>query len=55
MRFDKTVSFRFDCWHLIDTTLSKKQNPLPTTADDPLQHDDYFNVRSMVTLDDLFK
>ena len=28
---------------------------LPTTTDDPLQHDDYFNVRSMVNLDDLFK
>ncbi|CAF1072558.1 unnamed protein product [Rotaria sp. Silwood1] len=34
---------------------SKKQNNTPTIIDDPLQHDDYFNVRSMVTLEDLFK
>ncbi|CAF3610449.1 unnamed protein product [Rotaria sp. Silwood1] len=33
----------------------KKQNNTPTIIDDPLQHDDYFNVRSMVTLEDLFK
>ena len=33
----------------------KKENSTPTVVDDPLQHDDYFNVRSMVTLEDLFK
>jgi hypothetical protein len=33
----------------------KKENNTPTVIDDPLQHDDYFNVRSMVTLEDLFK
>jgi hypothetical protein len=38
-----------------DVTSSKKENKTPTVIDDPLQHDDYFNVRSMVTLEDLFK
>jgi len=41
--------------NFIDVTPSKKENNTPTVADDPLQHDDYFNVRSMVTLEDLFK
>ena len=36
--------------------LSKKENNTTIIDDDdPLQHDDYFNVRSMVTLEDLFK
>lgn len=39
----------------VDTTRLKKENNIPTVTDDPLQHDDYFNVRSMVTLEDLFK
>jgi hypothetical protein len=39
----------------VDVTGSKKENKSPTIIDDPLQHDDYFNVRSMVTLEDLFK
>jgi hypothetical protein len=39
----------------VDVTSSKKENNTPTVIDDPLQHDDYFNVRSMVTLEDLFK
>lgn len=38
----------------IDLLPSKKQNNSSIT-DDPLQHDDYFNIRSMVTLEDLFK
>ncbi|CAF4709180.1 unnamed protein product [Rotaria sp. Silwood2] len=36
-------------------TPSKKEKNIPTVIDDPLQHDDYFNVRSLVTLEDLFK
>jgi hypothetical protein len=41
--------------YFIETSSLKKENNMPTVIDDPLQHDDYFNVRSMVTLEDLFK
>lgn len=39
----------------VDSLSSKTNNNSPTIIDDPLQHDDYFNVRPMVTLEDLFK
>jgi hypothetical protein len=39
----------------LDVTSVKKESNTPTLIDDSLQHDDYFNVRSMVTLEDLFK
>lgn len=40
----------------VELLSSKKiETNKPSVIDDPLQHDDYFNVRSMVTLEDLFK
>ena len=42
----------------LDVTPMKKESTsttTPTVIDDSLKHDDYFNVRSMVTLEDLFK
>ena len=41
----------------LELSIAKKEtNTTPVVVDnDPLQHDDYFNVRSMVTLEDLFK
>lgn len=40
----------------VELLSSKKiETNKPSVTDDPLQHDDYFNVRSMVTLEDLFK
>jgi hypothetical protein len=52
------INLLFVCIPLInylDLTGSKKENNSPTVIDESLQHDDYFNVRSMVTLEDLFK
>jgi hypothetical protein len=48
------MSFLF-FMNIVDVTSSKKESSIPTVIDDPLQHDDYFSVRSMVTLEDLFK
>ncbi len=56
---DGKINLKIDLFillmNLIDVTLLKKDNNTPIVVDDPLQHDDYFNVRSMVTLEDLFK
>lgn len=50
------IKFRY-CMNLIDVVrpTHNDNNNKPMAVDDPMNHDDYFNVRSMVTLEDLFK